>query len=138
MFSLAIVALVAAGHPGAPPDAETLIRQVIASQKRAARSMPPHTYGREAVETAYGKDGRAKTVQRKVYAVSSEGAGAENTRELVSVNGRPATPDEKRASAVEEAKSRKRRIDRRAAMEASRGAPRVTGDEDDPSVGPRR
>lgn len=133
--ALALLSLLSAVRP--QPDVETLVRNVIASQRRAERALPPHTYDLDVLETSFARDGRPKDVERKRYAVTSEGGGGEAARELLERNGRPATEAEKRSAAEEDAKARRKRFDRRAAAEASQGA-RVSGDEDDPAVGPRR
>jgi hypothetical protein len=121
----------------ARPDAEALIRSVIASQRRMERALPPHTYDQLVAEVTYGRDGRPKSVVKKLFAVDFPGGGAEGSRELLEVDGRRATPDEKRVAAAEDARGRRKRIDRRAAAQAAR-PPNVQGEDDDPILGPRR
>lgn len=123
------------GTVSGTPDAEALIRNVVANQRRVERSLPAHTYDQHVLEVTYGSDGRPRSPVRKVYAVSSPGAGGEGSRELMEIDGRPATAEEKRKAAEEDAKNRRKRIDRRAAAQAAN--PHVQGEEDDPLLGPR-
>src|SRR5258706_2718910 len=118
-------------------DAEALIRQVVKSQRLSEERFASYTYDQHETETKYGKDGRPKETTTRLFYVLSGLNGEEGTRELVEVNGRPATDDEKRAAAEEDEKGRKRRLEQRAKARAS-APPKVSGDEDDPLVGTRR
>jgi hypothetical protein len=118
-------------------SADELIRRVVRSQRRAEEVFAGSTYDQVEVETTYGKDGRPKETKRKLYYVFAEEAGKGSTRELVTVNDRPATADEKKDSAAEDAKQRRRQVEREAAAKA-KAPPKVSGDEDDPLVGTRR
>lgn len=135
--SLPVLALVAVSFSPQGPDVDLLIRQVVAAQRRAERALPAYTYDLVSVERSYAKNGRPKDEEMRLWAVTSEGGGAETTRELMAVNGRVATAEEKRDAAEEDAKARRRRLDRRVGAEAA-NAPRVGDDENDPPVGPRR
>jgi hypothetical protein len=118
-------------------DAEALIRQVVKSQRLSEERFASYTYDQHETETKYGKDGRPKETTTRLFYVLSGEKGEEGTRELVEVNGRPATEDEKRKAAEEDEKGRKRRLEQRAKARAS-SPPKVTGDEEDPLVGSRR
>jgi hypothetical protein len=118
-------------------DPEALIRRVVKSQRRAEEAFEGSTYDLKEVRTTYAKDGQPKEIETRLYYVLSGGNGNEGTRDLVEVNGRPATDDEKRKVAEEDAKGRKQRLERRAASRAS-APPAVSGDDDDPLVGTRR
>jgi hypothetical protein len=138
--ALVLLALLGAAPAAPASDVDALVGYVIASQRRAERSLPPHTYDQHTEEIAYGRDGRPKSLVRKLYAVTSPGGGGESSRELLEVDGRPATAEEIREVALEDDRDRRRRIDRRAAGAAGAAAssPGVRGEEDDPVVGPRR
>jgi hypothetical protein len=118
-------------------DAEALIRRVVKSQKLAEERMAAYTFDQLEVETKFAKGGRAKETETRLFYVFSGDAPGGGSRELVELNGRPATEDEKRKSADEEAKQKKKRLERRAARRV-RNAPGVTGEDDDPLVGERR
>ncbi|MBK9087647.1 MAG: hypothetical protein IPL90_00795 [Holophagales bacterium] len=120
-----------------PFPAEELIRKVAFAQRRVDRSLTDYTFDQLEVRTAWGKDGRPKETRRRLYHFFSGEKPGEATRELIEVDGRPATPDEKREQAKDDAKQQRRQEERRAGDEASR-PPAVAGDEEDPLVGPRR
>lgn len=118
-------------------DAEALIRRVVNAQRLAEQRLTSYTYDQRVVETKYDRHGRIKDLERRLfYALSGEN-GEEGTRELIEVDDRPATADEKREAAEKDAKDRQKRIEDRAARQAER-TPKVTGEEDDPLVGTRR
>ncbi len=126
-----------AGDGETPPDPEALIRQVARSQRLAESGLLSYTYDQLVTETRYAKDGRPKATERRLFYVFSGEDGGEPTRELVRVDGRPATDEEKQAAAERDEKQRRRRIEERAAAHTRR-PPAVRGDDDDPLVGPRR
>jgi hypothetical protein len=109
----------------------------VKSQRRAEAAFASSTFDQREVKITWGEGGRAKDVVTRLFYVLSGEGGAEGSRELVEVDGRPATEDEKRKAAEEDEKGRKRRLADKAASEA-RQADRVSGDEDDPLVGRRR
>ena len=121
--------------PAIPP--EELIRRVVRSQRRAEEAFAGTTYDQVEVQTSYGRDGRPKETKRLLYYAFAEEAGKSSMRELVEVDGRPATPEEKKDAAEEDEKQRKRRTGREAAAKA-KAPPHVSGAEDDPLVGSRR
>jgi hypothetical protein len=123
--------------PGLPFTAEELIRKVASAQRRADRTLTNATFDQVEVRTTYGRDGRPKETRRRLFHFFSGDAPGEATRELVEVDGRPATEDEKKDQAEEDAKQRRKQVEREAAERASR-PPAVTGEDDDPLVGPRR
>lgn len=128
----------ARGAGEAPPvAAEELIRAVARSQRRADLAVTAATFDQVEVRTDYGKDGRPKSVKRRLYHYFSGDDPREATRELVEVDGRPATEAEKREDAEEDAKRRRDRVEREAREKAAR-PPAVRGEEEDPLVGPRR
>lgn len=135
------VALLAAARPGRaqgppPVDPEELIRLVVASQRRAEISNAESTFDQREVQTAFDSKGRVKETLDRLWWVSSE-AGGERLRQLVLVNGRPATDAEKREAAEKDAKERRERAEARAAR-AAQDPPRAGGPEDDPRLGARR
>ena len=128
----------AAVAPGMPDvDARELVRRVVKSQRRVEAAFAGSTFDQREVRITWGADGRAKEVASRLFYVLSGDGDAEGSRELVEMNGRPATEDEKRKAAEEDEKARKRRLVEKAAGEAGR-ADKVSGDEDDPLVGRRR
>ena len=141
-FALALLpAPLAASSPDASPvspiDPVELIRRVVRSQRRVEAVFEGTTYDEREVRITWDAKGRpAKTERRLFYVLAGEN-GAEGSRELVEVDGRTATDDEKRKVAEEDEKGRKRRIEQKAAARA-KAPPRVAGDEDDPLVGSRR
>ncbi|MFN7990137.1 MAG: hypothetical protein U0529_21885 [Thermoanaerobaculia bacterium] len=126
-----------AAAPGLPFTAEELVRKVASAQRRVDRTLTNATFDQVEVRTTYGKDGRPKETRRRLFHYFSGDAPGEATRDLVEVDGRPATEDEKREQAEEDAKQRRKQLEREAAERAAR-PPTVTGDDDDPLVGPRR
>jgi hypothetical protein len=120
----------------APVSGEELIRLVARSQRRADLAVTASTFDQVEVKTDYGSDGRPKKTQRRRFEYFSGDEPGRPTRELVEVDGRPATAAEKRADAEEDAKERRRRREREAEARAAR--PSVGGTEEDPLVGARR
>jgi hypothetical protein len=120
-----------ATEPVPPFDPERLARLVARIQRLLETRWSGATYDLLEVRTTYGKDGLAKDVHRRLYYVLADEPGAAGSRELVQVDGRPATPDEVREAAEEDAK-RRRRIEERAARRASR-PPGVSASGDDPT-----
>ncbi len=120
-----------------PFPAEELIRKVAFAQRRVDRSLTDYTFDQLEVRTSYGKDGRRKETRRRLYHFFSGEKPGEATRELVEVDGRPATEEERREQAEADAKQQRREVERRAGAEASRPSA-VSGEEEDPLVGPRR
>lgn len=149
LAAISLVALLLAAPAGAqqgervqgpvdlPFPAEELIRKVAFAQRRVDRSLTDYTFDQLEVRTAWGKGGRPKETRRRLFHYFSGERPGEATRELVEVDGRPATPEEKRDQAEEDAKQQRRDVERRAGAEASR-PPAVSGEEEDPLVGPRR
>ena len=130
-------------QPPAPPVSSEavpapgdLIRAVVRSQRGAEKRLDSYTFDQLEETTTYRSDGSAKEVRKKLFFVFSAQGGGEGSRELVEVDGRPATEKEKREAAEEDRKA-KRKLQDRAMAEAVEGA-RVQGDDDDPFVGPRR
>lgn len=126
-----------AGPEDLPFPAEELIRKVAFAQRQVDRSLTDYTFDQLEVRTVWGKDGRPKETRRRLFHYFSGERPGEATRELVEVDGRPATPEEKRDQAADDAKQQRRQVDRRASDKASR-PPAVSGEEEDPLVGPRR
>lgn len=120
-----------------PFTAGELIRRVALAQGRVDRSLTDYTFDQLEVRTTYGKDGRRKETRRRLFHFFSGEKPGEATRELVEVDGRPATAEEKSDQAEEAAKAARRQLERRAEAAASR-PPAVSGEEEDPLVGPRR
>jgi hypothetical protein len=118
-----------------PVDPEELIRLVVRSQRAVEKRLAGATYDLLEVRTEYAKDGRPKETHRKLYYVLASENGRDPSRELVEVDGRPATPEEVREAAEEEAK-RRRGVAERAAKRVS--SPPQAGDDDDPLFGERR
>lgn len=120
-----------------PFTAEELIRKVALAQREVDRSLTDFTFDQVEVRTTYARDGKRKETRRRLFHVFSGERPGEATRELVEVDGRPATAEEKREQAEEDAKAERRRVERIAEANTSR-PPAVSGQEDDPLVGPRR
>ncbi len=129
----------ALGAPGGAPDVDPveLIRRVVRSQRRVESVFDGATYDQREVQIAWDSKGRPAKVRTRLFYVLSGEGGAEGSRELVEVDGRPATEDEKEKAADEDAKGRRRRVEEKAAAQA-KAPPRVAGDDDDPLVGSRR
>ena len=124
--------------PGTPDvDVRELVKRVVKSQRRVEAAFAGSTFDQREVKITWGADGRAKEVASRLFYVLSGDDDTEGSRELVEVDGRPATEDEKRKAAEEDEKGRKRHLIEKAAGEARR-ADKVSGDEDDPLVGRRR
>ena len=144
-FRVALFLALAAGPAGAdtaPPgtpdvDAGELVKRVVRSQRRVEAAFDGVTFDQREVKTTWGGDGRAKEVTSRLFYVLAGTGDAEGSRELVEVDYRPATADEKRAASEEDDKGRKKRLEQKAVREA-RSTERVSGDEDDPLVGRRR
>jgi hypothetical protein len=126
-----------AASAGLPFTAEELIRKVAFAQRRVDRSLTDYTFDQLEVRTTYGRDGRRKETHRRLFHFFSGEKPGEAIRELVEVDGRPATAEEKSEQAEDDARQQRRQLERRAGDEASR-PPAVAGDEEDPLVGPRR
>jgi hypothetical protein len=118
-------------------DVDALIRKVVKSQKLAEDGLAAYTFDQVEVETKYAKNGRPKESESRLFYVFSGEDGKGGSRELVAVNGRPATDDEKKKIAEEDAKAKQKRLEKSAAVKA-RTTPQVSGDDDDPLVGSRR
>jgi hypothetical protein len=118
-------------------DVDALIRRVVRSQRLSEQSLASYTYDQLEVETKYAKREKPKETDTRLFYVFSGDTPGEGSRELVAVNGRPATGSEKQAVADEDAKAKRKRIERRAA-EKARTTPAVSGDEEDPFIGARR
>ncbi len=123
------------GMPGV--DARELVRRVVKSQRRVEAAFAGSTFDQREVKITWGEGGRAKEVVSRLFYVLSGDGETEGSRDLVEVDGRPASEDEKRKAREEDEKGRKRRVEQKAAAEARR-TERVSADEDDPLVGPRR
>lgn len=124
--------------PGLPEiDAQELVRRVVRSQRRVEAAFSGATFDQREVKIEWGRDGRAKEIASRLFYVLSGEGEAEGSRELVEVDGRPATEAEKRKAAEEDEKGRRKRLEQKASAEARR-AEKVSGDEDDPLVGRRR
>lgn len=123
--------------PPPVPAAEELIRQVLKSQKRAEERFDSFTFDQREERTKFGSDGKPKEKRTRLYYVLSSNDPESGSRELVEVDGRPATDEEKKDAEKEDAKNRKHRLEEKAAERASE-RPAVSGDDDDPAVGRRR
>jgi hypothetical protein len=141
----ALLLALAAGTAGADApspalpdvDARELVRRVVKSQRRAEAAFAGSTFDQREVRTTWAADGRTKDVASRLFYVLSGDRDAEGSRELVEVDCRPATADEKRKAAEDDERGRKKRLEQKAAREA-RDTERVSGGEDDPLVGRRR
>lgn len=130
----------AAVEPAPAPgvDPVELVRRVVANQRRVEKAFEGATYDQSEVRITWDGKGRPSKIERRLFYVLAGESGAESTRELVEVDGRPATEKEKQEAAEEDAKGRRKRAEQRAAARAAAPPPRVSGDEDDPLVGSRR
>ncbi len=137
-FALALTAgPLAAGPETSAVDPVELIRRVVKSQRRVESVFEGATYDQREVQITWNSKGRPEKIEARLFYVLAGENGAEGSRELVEVDGRPATDDEKRKAATEDEKGRKRRVEQKAAAQA-KAPPRIAGDEDDPLVGSRR
>lgn len=144
-FALALAAGAAGARAGAAapaespsgPDPVELIRRVVRSQRRVESVFAGATFDQREVRITWDSKGRPQKVESRLFYVLAGENGAEGSRELVEVDGRPATADEKEKAAAEDEKGRKRRVERKAEAQA-KAPPRVAGDDDDPLVGSRR
>lgn len=127
----------AAGAEAPDVDPVELIRRVVKNQRRVEAAFEGATYDEREVRIAWDAKGRPGTVERRLFYVLAGEAGADGSRELVEVDGRPATDEEKTKAAEEDEKGRRRRIEQKAEARA-KSPPRVAGDEDDPLVGSHR
>lgn len=118
-------------------DPLELIRRVVKSQQRVESAFAGATYDQREVRITWAAGGRPEKAESRLFYVLAGENGAEGTRDLVEVDGRPATEEEKSKAAAEDEKGRKRRVEQKAEAQA-KAPPRVTGDEDDPLVGSRR
>lgn len=120
-----------------PVSAEELIRAVARAQRRADLAVTASTFDQVEVRTDHGSDGKPKRTRRRRFEYFSGDEPGRPTRELVEVDGRPATEAEKQADAEEEAKERRQREEREAEARAARRSGRG-GDDEDPLIGARR
>lgn len=120
----------------APVSGEELIRLVARSQRRADLAVTASTFDQVEVKTEYGSDGKPRKTRRRRFEYFSGDEPGRPTRELVEVDGRPATEAEKRADAEEDAKERRRRREREADARAARHTAGAA--EEDPLIGARR
>lgn len=127
----------AADGPAGEMDVRELIRQVVRAQRRAEEVLASYTFDQREVKTTYRKDGVASDVKWRLFYWTSGQEPGEGTRELVLLDGRPATQDEKRKAAADDEKDRRKRLERQAAEKAA-SPPKVSGDDDDPTVGTQR
>ena len=120
-----------------PFTAEELIRKVAREQRRIDRGLTAATFDQLEVRTELDRNGLPKETRRRLFHYFSGDEPGSETRKLVEVDGRPATEEEKSEAARQDAKQRKKNEERRTAERVSR-PPAVTGEEEDPLVGPRR
>jgi hypothetical protein len=133
----ALLAPGAARAVGASPiDPELIARRVARNQRMVERRWGGATYDLFEIRTSYSKEGRPKEIHRRLYYVLAAENGGEGSRELVEVDGRPASPAEIREAAEEDA-TRRHRIEERAAKRAS-APPGASDGDDDPFLGDRR
>jgi hypothetical protein len=119
------------------PDAGELIRKALKSQRASEQRFDSYTFDQREEKVAYRSDGTVRETKRRLFYVFSGPEPDGSSRELVEVDGRPATPDEIQKAAEGDRKSRRRRLEARAAARVS-GPNRVGGDQDDPEIGSRR
>ncbi len=134
---LAAVRAVAAAGGASDVDPLELIRRVVRSQRRVESVFDGAAYDQREVRIAWSANGLPSKVQTRLFYVLAGENGRQGSRDLVEVDGRPATESEKEKAAEEDAKSRRRRLEEKAAAQAKE-PPRVAGDEDDPLVGSHR
>jgi len=130
--SFGLAAATARAAPDASPvDPEEIARRVAHNQRAMERRWGGATYDVVDVRTTFDKEGRPKEIHRRLYYVLAGEGGHPESRDLVEVDGRPATADEIREAAEEDAK-RHRRIEERAARHAASLPKAPDDDEDDP------
>ncbi len=129
--SFGFAAAAACAAPVVPPiDPDEIARLVAKNQRAMERRWGGSTYDVVDVRTTFDKEGRPKEIHRRLYYVLAGEGGHPESRDLVEVDGRPATADEIREAAEEDAK-RHRRIEERAARRAA-SLPKASDDDDDP------
>jgi len=97
-----------------PFTAEELVRKVAAEQGRVDRSLTDWVFDQVEVRTDFGADGRPKTTRRRLFHYFSGDRPGEASRELVEVDGRPATEEEREKVARADAKQRRKQDEREA------------------------
>ena len=109
----------ATGSGDLPFPAEELIRRVALAQGRVDRSLTDYTFDQGEIRTTTG---RTDAGRRPAAAASSTSRGTSRggDRELIEVDGRPATGEEKREEAEDDAKQQRRQVERRGRGAASR------------------
>ena len=107
-----------------PFTAEELVKKIAEAQGRVDRSLADWVFDQVEVRTDYGKDGRPKETRRRLFHYFSGDRPGQASRELVEVDGRPATEEEKAKVAREDAKQQRKQDEREAERhaEASRNA----------------
>ncbi|HTS02912.1 MAG TPA: hypothetical protein VMN04_10345, partial [Thermoanaerobaculia bacterium] len=128
--------LLAGAEPPAVDPLE-LIRRVVRSQRRVESAFDGATYDEREVRIAWDTRGRPEKAESRLFYVLAGENGAEGSRELGEVDGRPATERERQKAAAEDEKGRRKRAEEKAEAQA-KAPPRVGGDEDDPLVGSKR
>jgi hypothetical protein len=136
-FLAAVVFLLPSGIlPAILPQPEEIIRKVARRQRESELQLAAYTFDQVEARTEFDSKGRpSKTERRLFYYFSSETPG-QGTRELVEIDGRSATPEEKQKALDEDSKRLRSRGAGRAEGEGSR--PQSVQGEEDPLVGPRR
>ena len=97
-----------------PFTAEELVKKVAEAQGRVDRSLADWVFDQVEVRTDYGKDGRPKETRRRLFHYFSGDRPGQASRELVEVDGRPATEEEKAKVAREDAKQQRKQDEREA------------------------
>jgi hypothetical protein len=112
LFLLALAAPAARAAGPLPFTAEELVRKVAEEQGRVDRSMKDWVFDQVEVRTDYGKDGRPRETRRRLFRYLAGAEPGSATRELVEVDGRPATDEEKAKVAREDEKQRGKQAER--------------------------
>ena len=133
----AVAAPPASAREESLPDAGELIRKALRSQRASEQRFDSYTFDRMEETVTYRSDGTVRETKKRLFYVFSGPEPDGNSRELVEVDGRPATPDEIRKAAEDDRKAKKRRLEERAAARVSEPK-RVVGDQDDPEIASRR
>lgn len=97
-----------------PFTAEELVRKVATEQGRVDRTLTDWAFDQVEVRTDYGKDGRPKTTRRRLFHYLSGERPGQASRELVEVDGLPATAEEREKVARADAKQRRKQDEREA------------------------
>ncbi len=116
---------------------EEIIWKVARKQQFSESQLASYTFDQVETRTEYGPKGTPSRVERRLYYYFSSDQPGDIVRELIEIDGHPATGEEKEKARREDEKRKRSRSDARAVSEASKPE-KTSGSEEDPFIGPRR